>query len=114
MILLTGRMLTRLGYNVLSTQSPKEAIILATEHSEEIDLLTTCLAMLEMSGLQLVEKIISMNSKIKIIFMSGYTQDIIATHGVIDKDICFIQKPFTMKLLDDQLKEVLSSNTSDS
>jgi two-component SAPR family response regulator len=63
---------------------------------------------LKQNGKELAEEMISIDSSIKIIFMSGYTQDIIATHGIIDKDICFIQKPFTMKLLDEQLREALN------
>ena len=92
-------MLKRQGYNVLAASSPAEAIRLAREHSGEIHLLMTDVIMPEMNGHSLAKYLRSLFPKLKCLFMSGYTADVMVKHGVLEDGICFIQKPFTAQNL---------------
>lgn len=89
-------MLERLGYRVLAAGTPGEAIRLAEKHSSEIHLLITDVVMPEMNGWDLAERLQSLYPSMKILFMSGYTANVIA-HRVLDEGVNFIQKPFSMK-----------------
>lgn len=89
-------MLERLGYRVLAAGTPGEAIRLAEKHSSEIQLLITDVVMPEMNGWDLAERLQSLYPSMKILFMSGYTANVIA-HRVLDEGVNFIQKPFSMK-----------------
>ena len=104
---MTSRMLERLGYNVLAAGTPGEAIRLAQEHSGRIDLLLTDVVMPEMNGRDLAKNLLSIYPDIRRLFMSGYTANVIAHHGVLDEGVHFIQKPFSMKDLGGKLREVL-------
>lgn len=101
--------LTRQGYTVLAANSPGEAIRLAEEFAGEISLLVTDVVMPEMNGRDLVKNLLSINPHLKRLFMSGYTYDVIAHHGVLDEGVPFIQKPFTMTDLAAKVREVLDS-----
>ncbi len=90
------RMLVRLGYAVLEASTPGEAIRLAEEHPGQIDLLLTDVVMPEMNGRELTKRLLSSHPGLKRLFMSGYTADVIARHGVLEEGIHFIQKPFTI------------------
>ena len=98
-----------LGYAVLSSCSPLEAIRLAEEYEGEIHLLLTDVIMPRMSGKSLRDRIISMRPDIKCLFMSGYTIDIIAGNGVLHEGIHFIQKPFSAEVLSAKLRKALAS-----
>jgi two-component system, cell cycle sensor histidine kinase and response regulator CckA len=87
----------RQGYTVVAADTPGEAIRLAQEHSGSIDLLMTDVVMPEMNGRELAQNILSVYPDMKCLFMSGYTANVIAHHGVLDPGVHFIQKPFTMK-----------------
>jgi PAS domain S-box-containing protein len=104
---LTTLMLSRLGYTVAAVATPGEAIRLANEHREWIDLLMTDVVMPEMNGRDLAENLRSHHPNLKRLFMSGYTADVIAHHGVLDEGVHFIQKPFSLKDLGAKLREVL-------
>ena len=101
------RMLEKQGYRVLTAGTPGEAIRLAEEHAGEIHLLVTDVVMPEMNGRDLAKKMLSLYPDMKRLFMSGYTADIIADHGVLDDGVHFIQKPFSMKDLVTKVREVL-------
>lgn len=90
-------MLKELGYRVLAAGTPGEAIDLAEKHSSEIHLLITDVVMPEMNGWDLAERLQSLYPSMKILFMSGYTANVIVHRGVLDKGVNFIQKPFSMK-----------------
>ena len=90
------RMLERLGYAVLVASSAAMAIQLAKEHHAAIDLVLTDVVMPGMNGRELVKRMLPEFPGIKLLFMSGYTADVIALHGVIDEGVQFIQKPFTI------------------
>ena len=100
-------MLKKLGYKVLSTNSPKEALVLAKGSSDSIDLLLTDVIMPEMNGKELSTQLLSMHPDVKVLYVSGYTANVIAHHGIIDEGINFLQKPFSKKDLSLKIREVL-------
>ncbi len=100
-------MLQRMGYMVLPADSPKRALELAESYSEKIHLLITDVIMPEMNGRTLARQIISLHPDIKCLFMSGYTANVIAHHGVLEKGVYFIQKPFSREGLAGKIKEAL-------
>ncbi|MBU2551227.1 MAG: response regulator, partial [Proteobacteria bacterium] len=89
-------MLESLGYSVMTAGKPGEAVLMAGEHPDEIQLLLTDVVMPEMNGRELAERITEMKPGVKCLFMSGYTANAIAHHGVLEAGVNFIQKPFSM------------------
>jgi CheY-like chemotaxis protein len=110
---MTAVMLKRQGYTVLPAFSPGEAIRLAREHAGEIHLLMTDVVMPEMNGRDLARNLLSLYPGLKRLFMSGYTADVIALHGVLEEGVPFIQKPFTMQGLAAKLRSVLMDRGPD-
>jgi len=106
---LTRNILENLGYNVLTATSPEMAIKLESEYSGEIDLLLTDVIMPKMNGRDLAAIIEARHPHLKTIFISGYTDDVIVQHGVLDKDVHFIQKPASMKDIAAKVRMVLES-----
>ncbi|MGE0085065.1 MAG: CHASE2 domain-containing protein [Desulfococcaceae bacterium] len=100
-------MLQKLGYSVISAATPNEAIRIAEKNSSEIHLVITDVIMPEMNGRDLVARLQAIRPKMKHLFMSGYTADIIAHHGVLDEGVNFIQKPFSVKDMAAKVREVL-------
>lgn len=107
---MTEEMLDGFGFKVISARSPGEAINLSVETSQKIDLLLTDVVMPEMNGRDMARKIMMYHADIKCVFMSGYTADVIADHGVLDEGMNFLQKPFTMKTLRETLEKVTGKN----
>jgi PAS domain S-box-containing protein len=101
------KILERQGYTVMAAATPGEAIRLAREHAGEIHLLMTDVVMPEMNGRDLAKNLLSLYPNLKRLFMSGYTADIIAHHGVLDEGVQFIQKPFSVQTLAVKVREVL-------
>ncbi len=110
---MTRSMLERQGYTVLASSSPSEAIRLAREYRGTIDLVLTDVIMPEMNGRDLVLTLTSLRPGLQQLFMSGYTADVIAHHGVLDDGVSFIQKPFTMKDLAAKILESLQQPDTD-
>lgn len=106
---LTTMMLNTLGYTVLAANTPSEAISMARENLSEIHLLITDVIMSEMNGRDLNKTLHSFYPHLKCLFMSGYTADIIAHHGVLDESVNFIQKPFSLNDLAGKVREMLDS-----
>jgi CheY-like chemotaxis protein len=102
-------MLEKLGYQVLTADTPGKALHLAKKHTGKIHLLITDVVMPEMNGRDLADQIEDLYPNIKVLFMSGYTANMIAHHGVLDKGLHFIQKPFSKKDLAQKLREVLDT-----
>ncbi|WP_319405332.1 transporter substrate-binding domain-containing protein [uncultured Desulfosarcina sp.] len=94
---LAEKMLLRLGYNVLMAKTPAEALQLAEVHHGDLSLLVTDVVMPEMNGRELAQRLQTLSPKLKCLFMSGYTANVIAHRGILDEDVNFIQKPFSMK-----------------
>jgi signal transduction histidine kinase/CheY-like chemotaxis protein len=109
---LTRMMLERQGYVVLAAGTPVEAIHIATHYSGEIDLLMTDVVMPEMNGRDLARSLVPLHPRIKCLFMSGYTADIIADHGVLKDGVSFVQKPFSAKALTDKIRQTLEAPVS--
>ncbi|MBF0112386.1 MAG: response regulator, partial [Desulfamplus sp.] len=100
-------MLKRLGYTVLIAATPKEAIDLALHYLGQIDLLITDVIMPEMNGRELAKELFNVRPNMKSLFMSGYTANVIAHHGVLEQGIHFIQKPFSIQELSGKIRELL-------
>ena len=100
-------MLEKQGYSVLRAESPGRAMELAREHVGTIHLLMTDVIMPEMNGRDLAGNILAIHPGIKRLFMSGYTADVIAHHGVLDEGVHFIQKPFSLPNMAAMVREVL-------
>ncbi len=104
---MTRMMLERKGYSVLPAATPGEAIDKAKTHAEKIDLLMTDVVMPEMNGRDVAGQLTALFPDIKLLFMSGYTANVIAHQGVLDEGMAFIQKPFSMKELAEKVRGVL-------
>jgi len=100
-------MLERLRYRVLTAGTPREAIRIAGENAGGIHLVLTDVVMPEMNGAELALRLQSLYPGMQILFMSGYTADVIAHRGVLDEGVNFIQKPFSVKDLAVKVKKVL-------
>jgi PAS domain S-box-containing protein len=101
------KLLGKLNYSVITAAGPDEALALAQKNSNKIHLLITDVVMPIMNGKDLAEQIKAFNPHIKVLFMSGYTANVIAHHGVLDKGVHFITKPFSIRSLSAKLRKVL-------
>jgi PAS domain S-box-containing protein len=101
------RVLSAFGYNVLVARTGAEALRIVAEHRGRIDLIATDVVMPEMNGSQLVTKVLKARPGIRVLFMSGYTDDEVVRRGVIDGQTAFLQKPFTPDLLAQKVRQVL-------
>jgi CheY-like chemotaxis protein len=102
-------MLEQLGYTVLAADTPDKAISLAGEHAGKIHLLITDVVMPEMNGHELANHLLALYPNLKVLFMSGYTANVIAHHGILDSGVQFIAKPFLKKDLADRVRETLDN-----
>lgn len=102
-------MLTDSGYTVLAAATPEIALKLARSHSGEIDLLLTDVIMPEMNGWELSAELVALRPTMKVLFMSGYTAEIIDNESVISGEVHFLQKPFQMDALIRKVREVMES-----
>jgi PAS domain S-box-containing protein len=103
------KILERHGYLVLAARQPAEALHLAKSFAGRIDVLITDVIMPGMNGKELAEKLGTFRTGFRSIFMSGYTDDVLAQHGVLDAGIHFLQKPFSSQSLAEKVREVLGS-----
>jgi len=103
------KLLEKLGYRVLAARTPGEAMQWAREHAGQIHLLMTDVVMPEMNGRDLAKNLLCLYPGLKRLFMSGYTADVIAHHGVLDPGTHFLQKPFSQQDLAGKVREVLDA-----
>ncbi|MDZ7760734.1 MAG: ATP-binding protein [Desulfovermiculus sp.] len=94
---LTKIMLEKLGYKVLASNSAHEALALIKSYGGAIDLIITDVIMPEMNGRDFATQVNSLYPDMKTLFMSGYTADVIVRHGILEKGLRYIQKPFSIK-----------------
>jgi CheY-like chemotaxis protein len=106
---LGARVLGAFGYNVLVARTGSDALRIVAEHVGPIDLVATDVVMPEMSGGQLVERVLKARPGIRVLFMSGYTDDEVMRRGVIDGQTAFLQKPFTPDMLAHKVRAVLDA-----
>ena len=100
------------GYHVLEAVRAEEAIRIAAEHEGRIDMVLTDVVMPEMSGPQAAEQIRRARPGVKVLFMSGYTDEAMARHGILESGAAFLQKPFLPDALAHKIREVLNSRAS--
>ncbi|MES1189188.1 MAG: ATP-binding protein [Myxococcales bacterium] len=103
------RTLERGGYAVLTAAGPEEALSICESSLMRIDLLLTDVVMPQMNGRELAERIRALRPTIKTLFMSGYTDDAILRHGVLDEGVPFLQKPVTPSSLKRKVRETLDA-----
>ena len=106
---LTRELLQHCGYTVLDSGEPLEAIRLAQEHQGPIQLLLTDVVMPGMSGPALAEKLAGSRPEMKVLLVSGYTDDAMVRHGVEESRTAFLQKPFTRESLTRKVRDVLDA-----
>lgn len=106
---LTCTLLQKNGYSVLVAESAHSALALAEGGTQPFQLLLTDVVMPAVSGRELAERLRASQPNLKVLFMSGYSSDIITTHGILQPGISFIQKPFSERSLMIKLREVLDS-----
>ena len=105
------RILTETGYEVIAPDGPLDALRILEERSAEIDLLLTDVIMPDMSGQELAARLKSIAPEVPVAFMSGYTDDTIARHGVLDPGAFFVAKPFRRENLLEVVAKALQERT---
>ncbi len=103
---LSEDLLNELGYRVVATDSPKDAIQIATTGNNTIDLLITDVVMPEMNGKKLAETLLKHRPGLKVLFTSGYTANVIAHQSILDDGVNFLQKPVSINELANKLYEI--------
>ncbi|MCG8617451.1 MAG: ATP-binding protein [Desulfobacterales bacterium] len=104
-----AKTLENLGYRVLKAGSPHQALSIAGRNGGNIDLLLTDVIMAQMSGKDLSQTLLKDFSDLKTLYMSGYTANVIARHGILEEGIMFLQKPFSTDALAVKVREALAS-----
>jgi signal transduction histidine kinase len=104
---LVRKTLTQAGYRVLEAGGGEEALQLAARHDGTIHLLVTDVVMPGMSGRELMRRLAEVRPSVKVLYMSGYSDEAVERHGVLDPGTAFMQKPFTPSVLARRVREVL-------
>ena len=106
----TRQMLERQGYCVLEAANGATALSLARQHHSAIHLLVTDVVMPEVSGRELADQLVQLRPDMKVLFMSGYTDDAVVRHGILQEGIAYLQKPFTPDTLARKVRAVLDGS----
>ncbi|MEJ2641250.1 MAG: ATP-binding protein [Desulfosarcinaceae bacterium] len=107
---LCSQMLTGLGYQVFTANTVSEATDIANNANATIDLLITDVIMPKMNGREMAQSLRASQPQLKTLFMSGYTANVIAHHGVLEEDIHFLPKPFSKRRLAVSVRKALSQS----
>ncbi|HPM75820.1 MAG TPA: 7TM diverse intracellular signaling domain-containing protein [bacterium] len=107
---LVRKVLMRHGYQVLMANNGEEALALMDRLGRPIDLLLTDVVMPQMNGKDLYRQLVGRQPHLKVLYMSGYTEDVIAHHGVLERGTRFIQKPFSIDVLLQEVRAILDSD----
>jgi CheY-like chemotaxis protein len=108
---MTGRMLSRAGYSVLSASTPSEACALFDQHVADVDLLLTDIVMPEMHGPALAQRLVAQRPELRVLFVSGYS-DAIPASGTANDKVAFLAKPFSPSRLATTVAELLAPRTN--
>jgi two-component system, cell cycle sensor histidine kinase and response regulator CckA len=106
---LARAILQRKGYTVLEAADGAQALAIYDEHARAIDLLLTDVVMPRMSGREVAERLAALQPGLRVLFMSGYTDDAIVHHGVLEAEVAFVQKPITPDSLSEKVRAVLDA-----
>ena len=106
---MTHLVLEQFGYTVLEARSGAEAIQLWAHHPGPIHLLVTDVVMPEMGGRQVAERLTQLRPGLKVLYSSGYTDDAVVRHGILQSEVAFLQKPFTLAGLASKVRQTLDS-----
>jgi PAS domain S-box-containing protein len=104
---LAEAILERHGYTILSAGNGRQALYVLESHGEAVDLLVTDVVMPEMNGRDLYERVSRMFPGVKVLYMSGYTDNVVAHRGVLDEGVNYIQKPFSVQGFVMKVRDVL-------
>ncbi len=104
---LIQRVLDQYGYRVLPAARGEEALSISRSRKEEIHLLLTDVVLPGMSGGELAQRVTALMPNLKVLYMSGYTNEVLSHHGVLKSGLEFIEKPFTPEALARKVREVL-------
>lgn len=107
---LSREVLESCGYTVIVASNGVEALTVCEQHKDQIHLLITDIVMPQMGGRELAEKLSVAYPKVRVLFTSGYTDDAIVRHGIIEDDANFIQKPFNLDDLARKVRELLDTD----
>jgi CheY-like chemotaxis protein len=107
---LAGYALRGAGYTVLEASGASEAFRVLEGHQGPIQLLVTDVVMPELGGRQVAEKLLGAHPEMKVLYVSGYTDDAIIRHGVLEAEANFLQKPFLPATLLQKVREVLDAS----
>lgn len=111
---LTLAILRKSGYRVLAAENGAEGLRVLNEYDQKIHLLLTDVVMPEMNGRQLYRQASAVQPDLKVLYMSGYSDDVIAQSGVLQPGVLYLQKPYTIQALKAKIREALSSTPSKS
>ena len=103
-------LLEGVGYTVLEARDGEDALLLSNEFSGQIHLLVTDVVMPKMSGPELAQHLAPLRQDMKVLFMSGYADDAMVRHGILDSNAAYLQKPFTPESLARKVREILGVN----
>ena len=106
---LTRYTLQMQGYAVLEAKDGEEALRVAEKHQGGFHLLVTDVVMPRMSGWRLAEQLAPTHPGLKVMFLSGYTDDAVVRHGIVEAEVAFLQKPFTPSALAQKVRDVLDA-----
>jgi len=109
---LSSSVLKHCGYNVLTAATPEEGIAISEANHHDLRLLVTDVVMPRINGRQLAERIQKVCPRIRVLYISGYTDNAIVHYGVLDPGLWFLPKPFTLAALVAKVREVLDSASS--
>ena len=104
------RALNAAGYTVIEASNGADALIKLESADGKLDLLVTDVVMPQMGGRELATKLTSTRSGLRVLFLSGYTENAIVHHGVLDAGLVFLQKPFTPEELVRRVRDVLDAS----
>jgi CheY-like chemotaxis protein len=105
----TRRMLSSLGYSVITAKNSEEALAIANERLDSIDLVISDVIMPGMNGLELARELSRRRPLVKVLFVSGYTAGVLAERGVLKETVAFLEKPIALETLAPRLRTLLEA-----